>query len=122
MIDRKLIYNKFDGHCAYCGKKILYKEMQVDHIVPIHRGSSDKEVKAYKEGIDIRGTDENENLNPSCRACNIRKSNMSIEDFRKELEMCHERMMRDNANYRQMFRYGQIKLINNGKITFYFEK
>jgi len=29
------IYNKYQGHCAYCGEEIDYKQMQVDHHVPI---------------------------------------------------------------------------------------
>jgi len=28
------VYEKYNGHCAYCGKKIEYKDMQVDHIDP----------------------------------------------------------------------------------------
>lgn len=32
--DRLKIYRKYDGHCAYCGKSIEYKDMQVDHLVP----------------------------------------------------------------------------------------
>lgn len=39
---RELVYQKFDGHCAYCGKKIELKDMQVDHFVPILRGWSDE--------------------------------------------------------------------------------
>ena len=27
------VYAKFDGHCAYCGVKIQYRDMQVDHII-----------------------------------------------------------------------------------------
>lgn len=30
--------------------------------------------------------------------------------------------IKTNANYRQLMRFGQIELINDGKITFYFEK
>jgi len=31
---RQNVYNKYNGHCAYCGCHINYKDMQVDHIVP----------------------------------------------------------------------------------------
>ena len=31
---REQVYNKFDGKCGYCGERIKYKEMQVDHIIP----------------------------------------------------------------------------------------
>lgn len=37
---RELVYQKFDCHCAYCGKKLELKDMQVDHFVPILRGWS----------------------------------------------------------------------------------
>lgn len=47
--DRLKIYRKYDGHCAYCGKSIEYKDMQVDHLVPKNRGCysrwSDKDGK-----------------------------------------------------------------------------
>lgn len=29
---RKQVYEKYNGHCAYCGRPIAYKDMQVDHI------------------------------------------------------------------------------------------
>lgn len=31
---RLKVYRMYDGHCAYCGRTIEYKDMQVDHIVP----------------------------------------------------------------------------------------
>lgn len=30
---RQKVYDKFKGHCAYCGCKLKYKEMQVDHFL-----------------------------------------------------------------------------------------
>ena len=36
--DRIKAYEKYNGHCAYCGKEIEYKEMRIDHIRP-HRGT-----------------------------------------------------------------------------------
>lgn len=27
---RKQVYEKYNGHCAYCGCKLDYKDMQVD--------------------------------------------------------------------------------------------
>ena len=114
---RKQIYDKYQGHCAYCGCELEYKDMQIDHITPIFHN-----IKGKNPYGVIQGTDDIENYNPSCRACNNRKSSFSIEAFRNELEKTHERMLRDNANYRQMIRYGQIKLINEGKIKFFYEK
>lgn len=34
---RQQVYDKCGGHCAYCGKEIAYKDMQVDHVVPKRR-------------------------------------------------------------------------------------
>ena len=32
---REAVYAKYDGHCADCGEKIAYKDMQVDHFKPL---------------------------------------------------------------------------------------
>ena len=53
-VDRQKVYEKYNGHCAYCGKAIAIRDMQVDHILPKRNG----------------GTDDIDNLNPSCRLCN----------------------------------------------------
>ena len=31
---RHAVYAKYNGHCAYCGCEIDYKDMQIDHIKP----------------------------------------------------------------------------------------
>lgn len=36
---RLKVYEKYGGHCAYCGEAIEFKEMQVDHIKPLCRGN-----------------------------------------------------------------------------------
>lgn len=64
---RELVYAKFNGHCAYCGREIAYKDMQVDHIYAQYKG----------------GSDDIDNLLPSCRACNFRKGTLSVEQFRR---------------------------------------
>ena len=37
-IDRQKVYDKYNGHCAYCGKPITIKDNQVDHILPKRNG------------------------------------------------------------------------------------
>lgn len=32
---RKLVFNKYNGHCAYCGCELTMKTMQVDHITSV---------------------------------------------------------------------------------------
>lgn len=40
-IDRKKVFDKYNGHCAYCGRQIEYKDMQVDHITSKRNGRTD---------------------------------------------------------------------------------
>lgn len=101
---RQKVYEKYDGHCAYCGKKIEYKDMQVDHI----------------QSHYMNGSDELENYNPSCRQCNFYKGTMSIEDFRVQLTKLRERLQKVYI-YRLSIAYGLIDEKEN-TIQFYFEK
>ena len=57
---RQKVYQKYDGHCAYCGRPIDYKDMQVDHI----------------QAHILGGPDNLENYNPTCRQCNFYKGVM----------------------------------------------
>jgi hypothetical protein len=101
---RKQVYEKYDGHCAYCGRQIAYKDMQVDHI------------KAKYVG----GADELDNYNPACRMCNFYKGTMDINHFRDQLKMVRERLHKVYI-YRLSLAYGLIKEKDND-IEFYFEK
>lgn len=76
------VYNKYGGHCAYCGKAIEYKDMQVDHIWPQHMMTL----------IDKEKMNHIDNLNPSCRHCNHYKRGESLESFRQMLKTLHERV------------------------------
>ena len=69
-IDRHAVYEKYGGRCAYCGRKIEYKDMQVDHMVAVCNG----------------GTSDMCNLMPSCRRCNHYKRSSSIDGFRAKLQ------------------------------------
>jgi site-specific DNA-methyltransferase (adenine-specific) len=40
-IEQEKIYKKYNGHCAYCGKKISIREMHVDHYTPQIYGGTD---------------------------------------------------------------------------------
>lgn len=103
-IDRLSVWNKYNGYCAYCGKEISVKDMQVDHIIPVRNG----------------GTDKIANLNPSCRRCNHYKRASSLESFRKKLKTIHERI-RENYIVKVGIDYGIVEIIPFDGI-FYFEK
>ncbi len=103
--ERIEIHQKYGGRCAYCGAEIKLKGMQVDHIHAKYLG----------------GEDVLENFNPSCRSCNNRKQTFSIEGFRKELEMAHERLLRDCTTYRIANRFGLVGELKHS-VKFYFEE
>lgn len=83
---RELVYKKFNGHCAYCGKKIEFKNIQVDHLIP----------KATWEKHDIEEIECFENYMPSCRRCNHYKRANSLEGFREMIETIPSKLFRDN--------------------------
>ncbi|WP_290932804.1 HNH endonuclease signature motif containing protein [Fibrobacter sp.] len=114
---RKIVYEKYGGRCAYCGQPIEMKDMQVDHIVPIARGHSDALMKA--DNME-RGTENIDNYNPACRACNFRKGMLDIEEFREAL-MHGIDVLERNFTYRLMMRYGLIVEREPRTIKFFFE-
>lgn len=107
---RQMIYEKYNGHCAYCGCEITYKEMQVDHIIA-----------KYNEEISEINTDTMDNYMPTCRQCNFYKSTFSLEDFRQRLTTVMIDNLRKNFNYRLGIKYGLIEE-NIKPIEFYFER
>lgn len=106
--EREKVYQKYNGRCAYCGKEIEYKDMQVDHFVPL-------------EGYREKGTNDFDNLMPACRRCNHYKRANSLEGWRKMLESIPHRLERDNYIYKVALDYGLIEPKPH-KVYFYFEK
>lgn len=104
---RYKVYMKYHGHCAYCGKEIAYKDMQVDHLIPLN---------GYRE----QGTDDFDNLMPSCRRCNHYKRANSLERFRQNIEEIPSKLMRDNYIFKVGVDYGFFDS-ENKSVRFYFE-
>lgn len=103
--ERKQIYDKYNGHCAYCGIIIAFNDMQADHIQPLHLG----------------GADALENLVPACRSCNHYKATLTVEKFRKHLQGIPARIRRDDIAYQVGERFGIV--VETGKqVRFYFEE
>lgn len=107
---RKLIYDKYSGHCAYCGKEIVYKDMQVDHMKPL---------RAWNEADS--GSDDIENLMPSCRRCNHYKRAHDLETYRELLKNTLEHKVLDTYLGKVARDYGMVKWIGWGG-KFYYEK
>lgn len=102
---RGRVYAKFGGHCAYCGVAMIRPDMHVDHIDP----------------KSLRGQDDFENLNPSCRRCNNFKAVWSLEEFRHHLSKQVERCRAYSVNFRNAERFGLVKVVAS-EIVFYFER
>ena len=112
---RLQVYNKYNGHCAYCGCEIDYEDMQVDHIVPKCRNN---EVRMEKHLGGI-GKDVIDNYNPSCPACNFYKGMLTVDGFRKKL--LNELDYKHTFATKLAIKYGILEEHKwNGK--FYFEK
>ena len=104
-IDRAKIWAKYGGRCAYCGCEISIKDMQVDHIKP-------------KRSC---GTDDIDNLYPSCRLCNHYKRANKLEVFRSwQLGGLVDRL-RKIYIFRVAERYGRVS-VNDFTNKFYFER
>ena len=100
---RREIYEMYGGHCAYCGREIDIKEMQVDHVQSVYLG----------------GEDERSNYRPACRSCNFYKSTMSVDGLREQLGLIAGRLEKLFI-FRLALAYGLIQLTGR-PVKFYFE-
>ena len=64
---KETIFNKTDGLCSYCGRKLSAFGFHREHVIPKSQG----------------GPHIPENIVPSCRLCNIRKRGRDLEEFRE---------------------------------------
>lgn len=108
---REQVFNKFNGHCAYCGCELKMETMQVDHLEPLYP------FWYRKEERDLNVI---ENYMPACRQCNFYKGAMSLEHFRSELKTLMDRVKKPFI-YRLADKYGMVSESKwDGR--FYFEK
>jgi hypothetical protein len=110
---RQAVYGKYDGHCAYCGKVIEYKDFQLDHLIPRQRERfkrySEEEIECF------------ENYMPSCRRCNHYKRAHTLEYFRQMIEEIPKKLYRDSYIYKVGLDYSLVAA-HEHKVTFYFEE
>ena len=120
--DRELIFNKYDGKCAYCGCE-LSKGWHADHIEPIVRDFIYNKNKQRFETNGIFRNPENENLqnyNPSCPSCNIQKNSYTLEQFRKNIKQFVNSLNQYSTQYKFAKKYGLVSETNI-QVKFYFE-
>ena len=123
---RQTVYDKYKGHCAYCGKQIFIRDMQIDHIIPqlnfewVFKNRISKMIPEFLNHLTEIDLHHIDNLNPACRVCNKWKSTYHLEIFRSELQDQTKRLQERSSNYRMAKLYGLISE-NDTKIKFYFE-
>lgn len=146
--NREIIFNKYNGNCAYCGDP-LQKGWHVDELLPVRRkqklipsgyyhkttkepkptehramNDPDYEWKASRwvsDGMEHPERMHIDNQVPSCPSCNINKHSMSVDQFRSLIFNFKKSLNRDSVQYKIAKRYGLIKEINKD-IIFYFER
>ncbi|HSH23957.1 MAG TPA: hypothetical protein VLA13_00250 [Massilibacterium sp.] len=125
---RKKIYDKTRGKCYYCGCD-LPERWHKDHLHPLMRnpvGHRDKNGKLIKvtysdENCEHPERDNFENLVPSCPRCNIRKSTLTVEQFRNTIKDQINQLNKHSNQYELAKDYGLIKETKK-EVIFYFEK
>ena len=107
---RTRLINKTNGHCGYCGCVLFHSgkqwhKWQIDHILPKKKG----------------GTDEEDNLMPSCPSCNKYKQVATLEQFREIVQNTIQVLNKNSTAYKVAKRFRLIEETND-RIVFYFEK
>lgn len=106
--NRALVYAKCNGHCAYCGKPLSYKDMTIEHIRPLAKG----------------GSNSLTNLLPACNLCNSTKGTLSLKEYRKLIQQSYVTLQLESPLFNVLERYEIIKLNQSLQkpVVFYFEK
>lgn len=115
---RRMVYEKYGGHCAYCGCELTMHDMQVDHLKSVY------ESQDWAWGHDAMSTEELnsiDNLMPACRACNFYKGTMTLENFRETLVGTLLPNIRKTFQFRLAEKYGMVSA-HEKPVEFYFER
>ena len=75
--------------CEYCGKTFLDEDMTLDHMIPQERG----------------GPTITNNLVPSCKECNSKKSNMTAEQYIKYKNLSGTEKKKYFENFKRYVNY-----------------
>lgn len=85
---RRMLYNKADGRCQLCGRKLMFESITLDHIIPLKMG----------------GKDDIDNLQIACNICNRSKSSYLPDDFQDRIfdVLCYdmEKKHGDNVKWK----------------------
>ena len=120
---RQMVYDKYNGHCAYCGKGIAMKDMQIDHITPVMWAvyGTKKQRESIEQMVATGTMDSIDNDMPACRSCNYYKGMGDIESLRNRILTQLDHTCCSSFQVRLAMQYGMIEYKPwDGK--FYFER
>lgn len=126
--DRKKVFEKTDGKCAYCGCD-LQKGWHVDEMEPVRRDyisipvKKDGRYSHHKRVLNSVMHPERfhiDNQWPACAACNIQKGSFTIEQFRRNIAAFVVSLNRDSTQYKFAKKFGLVKETEQ-PVIFYFE-
>ncbi|MGN7287551.1 HNH endonuclease [Shouchella rhizosphaerae] len=112
--NRKLIWEKTNGHCWYCGIKLGEKGWHIDHVEPVKRNLVTGEMSKPER-------DSNENKVPACASCNLNKHSLPLETWREVIKGYVTSLNRDSTQYKVAKRYGLIEE-KPIEVRFWFEE
>ncbi len=93
---RMMVYLKAGCRCELCGKKLLFEDMTLDHIVPLSMGGADKIT----------------NVACTCKPCNQFKSNILPENFMDKINSIFMYQMEKQAKHRLKWKVVQKLLLS----------
>lgn len=67
---RREVFNKSNGRCWYCGKRLDFSDFHIDHYYP----------------LSLNGSNAHKNLVPACPPCNLKKKDKKPWEWRWKLE------------------------------------
>lgn len=112
--DRKFIYDKFGGKCAYCGCDLKGK-FQADHVIPQRNFRqhvmNNWRVPEFLSHLEPQDCNHKDNMFPACGSCNKYKDTHCLETFRDELGKMRERLNLHSTHYKISRRFGLIEEI-----------
>ena len=122
---REQVRQMFGGRCAYCGDP-LPDRWHADHMEPVVRAlltkrTADGQYKLVSGDPHYPERDTLDNYMPSCAPCNISKSSMTIEVWRRWLSGHVKSLNAYTPTYRIAKRYGLIQE-TGAPVVFYFER
>ncbi|WP_054912488.1 HNH endonuclease [Pseudomonas sp. NBRC 111127] len=111
--EREQVRLKYGGRCAYCGND-LGRRWHADHFAPVIR-LPDERVAEQLQNHNVA------NMMPACVPCNLSKSRMQLEDWRRWLAGHVNSLNQYHPIYRLAKAYGLIAE-TGAEVVFYFEK